>query len=823
MMLAIQTLIVQSQAQAQAGVPVPAATVEQAPPQGDAAPTAQEKAVKSEVQQVVVTGVAGGGAKRKIDTAFSITTATEEQIKQANPSGTADLLKIVPGIYVESTAGISGANVQIRGFPSSGSMPYITMSVNGAPIFPKASLLTNDGLFKMDDTVERVEVLRGGPSSLFSNGQFGATMDWILKTGSETPEGSIRATVGTGDMKRYDFYYGGKLADGWYGTLGGFYQSTNGVRDAGFPAVVGGQLSGTLTRKLEDGSITIYARSTHEDDADYTGVPVYQNPTTHKISAYQGFDPLTATFESNLIRQIAPPGGTTDDLQRGRGVDAKLIGLDFNQKFNGWAVSDKASYLNASSPIIAVVAGNVPTTMAAFIASQITATNSKPAVVAAAGGKLATSGVATYVDNGQVVDGNQQVIENSMQIGNHDFHSFSNQIQATKEVIKDHTLTGGVYTASFTNYNRYNSGNLFLQEVANQGRPINITLNNGAVLSSGGYFSGAGQLINVNGSSDVIAGFVHDDWAVNDKLTVNYGVRTEHTRLDAAIKTAGVTNLGTNALNVYNLGLRDFSAASTATASYHDTFNVNSWELGGLYKLNRDMSVFASGSYGGTTPDSSQLRGTDPRIPPPVTHVHQYELGFKTATPFYSAYITLFQNTFSDYFLSQTTVNGVIGNTTGNTTAHGIEYELAVRPFRDFQVALSGNVQKSHYFNYDPATSPGINGNTLIRQPISQFRLTPSYNIPLDEASLRLYTTYTFVGSRYSDQQNTQILPSYNTLDAGVILAVGEKLEFRLTGTNLTNELGLTEGNVHGTNGDSVVIGRPLFGRQWQFSAMYRF
>ena len=72
--------------------------INQAHAQQAASPDA---AVKEEVQQIVVTGVAGGGAKRKLDAGYSITTATEEQIKEANPTSTADLIKIVPGIYVE--------------------------------------------------------------------------------------------------------------------------------------------------------------------------------------------------------------------------------------------------------------------------------------------------------------------------------------------------------------------------------------------------------------------------------------------------------------------------------------------------------------------------------------------------------------------------------------------------------------------------------------------------------------------------------------------------------------------------------------------------
>src|SRR5487761_2406340 len=47
------------------------------------------------MQQVVVTGSATG--VKKIDASYSITTASAEQIRDANPISTADLLKIAPG------------------------------------------------------------------------------------------------------------------------------------------------------------------------------------------------------------------------------------------------------------------------------------------------------------------------------------------------------------------------------------------------------------------------------------------------------------------------------------------------------------------------------------------------------------------------------------------------------------------------------------------------------------------------------------------------------------------------------------------------------
>ena len=89
---------------------------------------------------------------------------------------------------------------------------------------------------------------------------------------------------------------------------------------------------------------------------------------------------------------------------------------------------------------------------------------------------------------------------------------------------------------------------------------------------------------------------------------------------------------------------------------------------------------------------------------------------------------------------------------------------------------------------------------------------------------MRLYGTYTYIGDRWADQANLQYLPSYKTFDLGAVYRLGEKIEFRVNGSNLNNELGLTEGNSRLTTGGSGPINaRSLFGRTWEASVMYRF
>ncbi len=57
------------------------------------------------------------------------------------------------------------------------------------------------------------------------------------------------------------------------------------------------------------------------------------------------------------------------------------------------------------------------------------------------------------------------------------------------------------------------------------------------------------------------------------------------------------------------------------------------------------------------------------------------------------------------------------------------------------------------------------------------------------------YVTYTHVGDHTQDQSGLQQLGSYYTWDFGVTANVGDNWQFALRGTNVSDELGLTESN----------------------------
>jgi iron complex outermembrane recepter protein len=808
--LAVLALVAQSQAMAQESSPLP--------PQDNA---------QKEMQQVVVTGTASASGTRKLDTSFSITTATEEQLKAAAPSSTADVLKIVPGVYAESTGGQSGANIEVRGFPSGSDSPFVSVQMNGNPIYPVPVLSFFEGssAFRLDDTIERVEVLRGGPSTIYSVGQPGATMNFIMKKGGDTPEGSLRFTTGTGQLRRFDGVYSGKIAEGWYGMIGGFYRTTNGVRDAGFPADDGGQLSASLTRKLDQGELTIYARSTSDKNAFYTGVPLISSNNGHTISAFPGFDPLTGTLMSNEMRNFtveAGPGKTLNyDLGNGRGLNSTLIGADFQQKLNGWDVSNKFNYFSGDLNTIAMFTGNNPLSAADYLAQAIASNNGNAATLAAAGGVRATTGTMSYVNGGGAVAPNQQVVQAGLWAVEKKLRSFTDEFRVSKDLGNNNTVTAGAYVANYSSHDVWYLGNSHLMTAVPNASLINVKLNNGVVVSNNGTDGNVfyAPIASYDGSNTAV--FVADEWRINDSIKLDAGMRHERQRISGTISNLNSADTDNNPLTVYNNGTSQPSGSFTGLSR---TDSANSFTLGGLYKLSRDASVFVRANQGHTFIYFDDLRnaGTQDvvndrnRVPTPK--VTQYEVGFKTATPLYSAYVNAFFTDFTGISFQQITTNGVLYSVSGSK-GKGVEFELAVRPLAGLQLQLTGDWQDSEYKD-----NPAINGNAVQRQPKFQYRFSPSYRIPVGDMALKLYGTYSHIGSRWADQQNTQYLPAYDTLDVGILAELSDKLEFRVSGTNLNNELGLTEGNSRLVGASTGPINaRPIFGRTWEASLTYRF
>src|SRR5262249_54914912 len=259
------------------------------------------------LETVVVTATPISLKKR--DASYSVMVADAEEIKEFNPKSTADLMRISPGIWPESTGGQTGANIEVAGFPSGGDAPFFTIQMNGSPLYGMSSLLffEHSSAFRLDDTIERVEIVQGGPSVVFADGQMGATANFILRRGTEQPTGSVGFTYGSEQLERLDAFSGFRITEGWYGSVGGFYRVSEGVRDPrDFPADQGGQITATVSHDWSNGSIMLYARSLNDRNQFIAPLPLIEKGPDH-FSPYPGIDPLTTTYWSNAIRYVSLP------------------------------------------------------------------------------------------------------------------------------------------------------------------------------------------------------------------------------------------------------------------------------------------------------------------------------------------------------------------------------------------------------------------------------------------------------------------------------------------------------------------------------------
>lgn len=797
---------------------------------------ANQKEAQS-LEAVVVTGAASTSGVKKIDASYSITSANAEQIKQANPKSTADLLKISPGLWPESSGGQTGANIEIAGFPGGGDAPFFTVQMMGSPLYgmPTLSFFEQTTLFRLDDTVQRVEILQGGPSVVFGDGQIGATANFILKQGTSDPSGSVGVTYGSEGLWRTDAFYGFKIADGWYGSIGGFYRTSDGVRDPGFKADDGGQLTATLTHDLDNGSLMFYARALDDKNQFITPIPLIQKGSD-EFSAYPGFDPLKSTYYSKDIQHVFlagyPGGGTNADLANGRGAKVNFFGGNLDMDLGGgWTLSDKFLIDGGDVNTNALFSGSNPASLTDELYNTSTSLGGL--------GIPLGSATATYVGGG-AVDPNQSVIHQGWWYIHKHLQNVNNDFRLSKELFEGNTLTAGVYLAHYTDDDKWALGNQMLMTNTPNAKPITVSYVSGGktyqLTDNQGFLDNGGFNITEKGKATNKEFYLSDSWRL-DRWLFDISSRTENE--DASNRVCNLTNvdLDKNPLTLYNNSV-PVCNGSFSTTDYNKTHT--SFTIGANYELADNMSVYARANKGGHFGDfDNSLRGNTTGNTPPLQKIQNIEAGFKYQSGIFYADISVYHKQFSGLPFQPTDGAGVPVGTPliYGSDSKGVNFNVAVTPIENLKLQLVGNYLDGHYTHYsacipyvNQVTGNGcapIEGVQLQRQPKVHFAFTPSYVIPTGWGDLTTFLTYTHVGAHTQDQSGLQQLGSYNTLDFGAIANVGTNWELRVQGTNVTNELGLTESNSRIFGGASdqggVILARPLEGREVNFQVKYKF
>ena len=398
--------------------------------------TTAAAAPNDSLQEIVVTASAQG--VRKLDASYNIVSLSLDEIKNSNPASVADIFKYSPGIWPEASGGQTGVNIDVAGFPNGGGdSPYFTTMINGSPLYGSADLsfMDSSSLLRFDDTVERVEIVQGGPSAIFSSGQAGATANFILRTGSDKTTGSVGFTYGSEGSERVDAFFSGKIIDGWYGSIGGFYRVSDGVRDPQYPSDIGGQLTATLKHDLDGGSLMFWYRILSDKNQWYADFPYIV--VNGKAEPYPGFNQLNNTYNSKQLQnfQIPSPGGGfwNDDISNGRGAQLNYLGSNLNLKLDGgWTIYNTFLFDGGWIPTNALVNNGNPQSLSAFIAGDSNIT-----------GVLTPAQVQAHYLNGGAVPLSTSVITEQVWQVRKKLTNFTDEFRLAKELFDGNTLTFG--------------------------------------------------------------------------------------------------------------------------------------------------------------------------------------------------------------------------------------------------------------------------------------------------------------------------------------------------------------------------------------------
>ena len=736
------------------------------------APAAAQDGLK--LDQVVVTGTAVGGSKMR--QSVSISTLDADQILQGAPTNAAEVLRSIPGVRSESSGGEGNANLTVRGLPiSAGGSRYVQFQRDGLPVllFGDIAFATPDSFLRLDYSLDRLEVVRGGSSSTLATNSPGGIINFISKTG-ETKGGSVGISKGIGfDQTRYDFEFGSPLNATTRFYMAGFYRNGEGARPAGVPGEDGGQFSANLTHSLDNGFVRVGFSKLN--DKSPMNMPVPVKITNGNISEYANINPRTASFYSPywVADRSIDKNSNAVFSNVNDGLRVKSDSFSFEGEFKlpgGWLLSDKFRTAANSGRFISIFPSDDP--------------------------KVGNYVYATGPNKGKAYTGlafNPVVFNTSLD----DLGNTANDLKISKTFdMADKSklvATAGLFTqrqnvALTWNFNQY------LME-ANGSSP--------ALLQTANATPGL-----VNQGTDQFGGCCTRDINAQYQTTAPYAAIAYENgglNLDGSVRFDRQVASGT-----FNQGVAQvFNPANTSFINY--SVNYTSFSLGANYRLNPNTAVFARYSDGAAfNADRIMFNGyrLDGSSPISINEVKQLEAGVKWRAGPVSTFVTLFNAKTKESNYDATTQKV----TANSYDAKGVELEAA---YSVGDLRIAGGATYTNASITDSLSVADI-GTTPNRQAQWVFQLSPTYSFAGGVVGASL------IGNTDSKDANPiagtkTTLPGFMVVNLFGSYELAKNLSVNASVNNLFDTLGYTESN------DGRMAARSINGRTVKVGLKYTF
>ena len=797
---------------------------------------AQDAAARDESPDedlIVVTAVARG--TNVLDSSISVSTLNADQIATTAPRSTAEIFRNIPGIRSESSGGEGNANIAVRGLPiASGGAKFLQLQEDGLPIleFGDITFGNSDIFLRADLNIERVEAIRGGSASTFASNSPGGVINLISKTGKGQDGGTIQATLGLDfDEKRFDFDYGGGLAQDLYFHIGGFVRQGEGPREIGYDGNRGGQIKANITKEFAGGYVRLYGKYLDDRAVAYLPNPVLVTGTNAnpRYSNVPGFDISSDSLHSRFFRSALTLDGNNQpqrfDITTGQRPLVKAFGFEGEfEVADGWTVTNRFRFSDVSGSFVSPFPGSFDT-----------AANTATAIGGAGSRLLFANGpqAGQAVPNGSLV---ASVVLFNTRLNSLD--NITNDLRVTGDFAVGSgtaTLTAGFYKSRqdietdwlWTSHllEVRGGGDAALIDVVNAaGTP----LSDGGQVAFGASFFGNCCRRTYDLQYDTNAPFASLSLAF-DKLTLDGSIRYDFG--DASGRTLGA-DLGGGRVGVTSFdfnGNRAISAAESQTsiiplgspALVDYSYDYFSYSFGVNYRFTDAFAAFARYSKGGRANadrllfNNDNVNFTTGNVVSEglaIDFVTQAEAGIKYRSGGLAIYATAF------YAETEETNFEATSRQTFDRQfkASGLEVEASYRT-GGFSLSASGTYTDAEISR--DRINPANQDNTPRRQADFIYQLSGQYEADMFSLGANMVGTT----DSFAQDNAMLVLPGFAQVNAFIAVRPIDRVQLSVNANNLFDTRGFTEAEEGAIPANGFVRARAINGRTISATLRYDF
>ncbi len=778
-----------------------------------------------QLQEMVVTGTQS--PRQNLAASVAVTTLSAQEVEQAAPRSTTEMLRYVPGFTrVESSGGEVNQNISMRGILG---VEYVMFMEDGMPVFPTMHtfFMNADNLFRFDSNIERMEVVRGGASALFGSNTPGAIINFINKTGSDRFGGTTRLTGGTQEFARYDLNAGGPLGEDWRFNVGGFYRYDHGVRDPGFTGIRGGQLKANLTRQLSNGYVRASVKHINDRNQFILPLPFTNAEDPDYVPGFSNYGAMS-TPEGLDLQVPTPNGSLRLPLDNGLRTEATWFTVDAAFDLaNDWRIQNTAQVMQNDQEWNALLPFN------AQPADEYLASLGLPA--GTTGQFFFTNHFDNLGDplpfdtpNGLVAPGGEWHVEKPIS-------AIHDQIQLRRQFGR-HSFAVGAYLANYTQENRWFFTDI-LTDVRDNPRFLDLVVTEPAAaprpVTSNGFRNFLSNYVNGTGETNVVSGVIGGEIQLTDQLRADLGVRVEYNNyVQSSENTETVDQDGDPATTFNNI----LFGNNTFRRFTHD---ITDWagSLGLNYVVNDNLAVFAAGSRGYKMPALDELLNAQAQAQVDLLdsrEVQSIEGGVKTQLGRVAFTVNGFFTNLKNIVGQGAELDPVTGGTiwairlSPDNRSYGAELEAIVSPTPGLQLQGSATFLQAE-LGGGVDSLERLRGERLAVVPKHLGNLAATFSPPA-YSDLQLRADWHWVGARLTESPLTRVddteLPFYNYFNFGASLGIpraGVRLNVDLL--NAFQGKGLEEGNPRlvAVGGAPIFLARPLLPRRLLVGVTYDF